>query len=39
MSGCVKIFEDKRGDNNYDNKKFISLHIDDDQLLENYKTV
>ena len=39
MSGCVKIFEDKRGDNNYDNNKFISLHIDDDQLLENYKTV
>ena len=38
MSGCIKRFDYKGGDKSKNNK-LMSLHIDDDQLLEKYKTV
>ena len=34
MSGYVKTFKDKDWDNNKNNKS-MSLHIDDDKLMEN----
>ena len=36
MSGYVKTFEDKDGDKN---NKLMYLCIDDDKLLEKYKTI
>ena len=38
MSGCIKRF-DYKGGHKSENNKLMSLHIDDDQLLEKYKTV
>ena len=38
MSGYVKTFKDKSGAKSKNNK-LMSLHIDDDKLLEKYKTV
>ena len=38
MSGVVHIFNDKGGDQSKNNK-LISLRIDDDKLLEKYKTI
>ena len=38
MDGYVKIFKNKSGDKNKNNK-LMSLRIDDDKLLEKYKSV
>ena len=38
MSEYVKIFKDKGGDKNKNNK-LISLCVDDDKLFEKYKTI
>ena len=38
MNGYVKAFQDKGGGKNK-NSKLMSLHIDDDKLLEKYKTI
>ena len=38
MIGYIKTFKDKGGEKNKDNKS-ISLDIDDDKLLEKYKTI
>ena len=38
MSGYLKTFEVKGGDKDKNNK-CMSLHIDDDKLLEKYKTI
>ena len=37
MSRYGKMFKDKNGDKN-ENNELMSLHIDDDKLLEKYKT-
>ena len=38
MSGYVKIFKVKDGDKD-ENNKLMSFHIDDEKLLEKYKTI
>ena len=38
MSGCVKASKDKGGDRNKKNK-LLSLRIDDNNVLEKYKTI
>ena len=38
MIGYIKTFKDKGGEKNKDNKS-MSLDIDDDKLLEKYKTI
>ena len=38
MVGYVKTVKDKGGDKNKNNK-LMSLHVDDDKLLEKYKTI
>ena len=37
MSGYVKVFKVKNGDK--DNSKRMSFHLDDEELLEKYKTL